>query len=95
VSSLHNVLAWAATHSRDPGLVERYLVNGAGFWVRTVEDKQTVEVILTFDRAYRKLAALRAKGWAPHPRSPPTKSASGHCSSCAHPCTGCYPRPRG
>jgi hypothetical protein len=42
---LRNVLARAATHSRDAGLVERYLVNGAGFWVRTVEDKQTVEVI--------------------------------------------------
>jgi hypothetical protein len=54
VSSLRNVLAWAATHSRDPGLVERYLVNGTGFWVRTVEDKQTVEVILTFDSAYAK-----------------------------------------
>ena len=67
---LRNVLARAATHSRDAGLVERYLVNGAGFWVRTVEDKQTVEVILTFDSAYRELAALRAKAWGTTPSEP-------------------------
>ena len=65
---LRNVLAWAATHSRDPGLVERYLVNGAGFWIRTVEDKQTVEV--TFDSAHRELAALRAKAWGTTPSEP-------------------------
>lgn len=85
---LRNVLARAATHSRDAGLVERYLVNGAGFWVRTVEDKQTVEVILTFDSASPRSAPRHG---APHPRSPLTKSAPPRCSSCAHPWTGCYP----
>ena len=91
MSSLRNVLAWAATHSRDPGLVERYVVNGAGFWVRIVEDKQTVEVILTFDSAYRELAALRAQAWGTTPSEPTDDERVRGCSSCAHPCTGCYP----
>jgi hypothetical protein len=40
------------------------------FWVRTVEDKQTVEVILTFDSAYRENAALRSKAWGTTPSEP-------------------------
>jgi hypothetical protein len=89
---LRNVLARAATDSRDAGLVERYLVNGAGFWVRTVEDKQTVEVILTFDSAYRELAALRSKAWGTTPSEPTDEErATALLVMRAHPWIGCYP----
>ena len=95
MSSLRNVLAWAATHSRDPGIVERYVVNGAGFWVRIVEDKQTVEVILTFDSAYRELAALRAKAWGTTPSEPTDdERGPGLLVMCA-PVHRLLPRPQG
>ena len=92
---LRNVLARAATHSRDAGLVERYLVNGAGFWVRTVEDKQTVEVILTFDSAYRELAALRAKAWGTTPSEPLDEERATALLVMRAPVDWLLPRPQG
>lgn len=92
---LRNVLARAATHSRDAGLVERYLVNGAGFWVRTVEDKQTVEVILTFDSAYRELAALRAKAWGTTPSEPTDEERATALLVMRAPVDWLLPRPQG
>jgi hypothetical protein len=92
---LRNVLARAATHSLDAGLVERYLVNGAGFWVRTVEDKQTVEVILTFDSAYRELAALRAKAWGTTPSEPTDEERATALLVMRAPVDWLLPRPQG
>jgi hypothetical protein len=88
---LRNVLARAATHSRDAGLVERHLVNGAG---SGSEQSRTSRRSRSSSRSTVPTASSprsAPRHGAPHPRSPLTKSAPPRCSSCAHPWTGCYP----
>jgi hypothetical protein len=94
VSSLRNVLAWAATHSRDPGLVERHLVNGAGFWVRTVKDSRRSRSS-SRRRAYRELAALRAKAWGTTPSEPTDEERVRALLVMCAPVHRLLPRPQG
>jgi hypothetical protein len=67
-------LVWAATHSRNPLLVERYLLGGARFLVRHTHDAM-IEVALAFPEQpeiHRCLAGLRAQAWNTTPGPPPT-----------------------